>query len=128
MRLWRYLLRGPLNGDVKRGGFIIQRHNELRDLEADLLSMVCSDVEIEPQLQDVSGEQARAVKQRVQLDEESKTRYSCPWLLGTTSICIVRYSYLSSQCRVIQTAGTKADLPFTRERKEALLHETCSRH
>ena len=41
----------------KKGGFIIQRHNELRELEADLLSMVCNDVEIEPQLQDVTGEQ-----------------------------------------------------------------------
>ena len=41
----------------KKGGFIIQRHNELRDLEADLLSMVCNDVEIEPLLQDATGEQ-----------------------------------------------------------------------
>ena len=41
----------------KRGGFVTQRHNELRDLEAELLSMVCSDVEIEPVLQDISGEQ-----------------------------------------------------------------------
>ena len=36
---------------------IIITHNELRDLEADLLSMVCNDFEIEPQLQDVTGEQ-----------------------------------------------------------------------
>ena len=28
----------------KKGGFIIQRHIELRDLEADRLSMVCNDV------------------------------------------------------------------------------------
>ena len=42
---------------MEKGGFIIQRHNERRDLEADLLSMVCNDVEIEPQLQDVTGEQ-----------------------------------------------------------------------
>lgn len=41
----------------RRGGFIIQRHNELRDLEADLLSSVCNDVEIEPVLQDISNEQ-----------------------------------------------------------------------
>ena len=41
----------------KRGGFVSQRHNELRDLEANLLSIVCSDVEIEPILQDISGEQ-----------------------------------------------------------------------
>ena len=40
----------------KRSGFVIQRHNELRDLEAELLRTVCSDVEIEPILQDISEE------------------------------------------------------------------------
>ena len=40
----------------KLGGFITQRHKELRDLEAEFLSMVCSDVEIEPVLEDISGE------------------------------------------------------------------------
>ena len=40
----------------RRGGFITQRHNELRDLEADMLSMVCNDVEIEPVLQELTGE------------------------------------------------------------------------
>ena len=35
--------------------FIIQRHNELRDLEAEMLSMVCNDVEIEPVLQEING-------------------------------------------------------------------------
>ena len=38
----------------KRGGFVIQRHNELWDLEAELLSMVCKDVEVEPLLQDIT--------------------------------------------------------------------------
>ena len=40
-----------------RGGFVIQRHNELRDIEAELLNMVCSDVQTEPVLQDITGEQ-----------------------------------------------------------------------
>ena len=40
----------------RQGGFIIQRHNELRDLEADLLNTVCNDVEIEPALQEIGGE------------------------------------------------------------------------
>jgi len=40
----------------KRGGLIIQRHNERRDLEAELLSMVCDGVETEPVLQDITGE------------------------------------------------------------------------
>ena len=41
----------------KLEGFVIQRHNELRDLEAELLSTVCSDAETEPVLLDISGEQ-----------------------------------------------------------------------
>ena len=40
----------------KRGGFLIQRHNELRDLEAELLSTVCNDVQVEPFLQQITGE------------------------------------------------------------------------
>ena len=40
----------------RRGGFIIQRHNELRDLEADLLNTVCHDVQVEPVLQGITGE------------------------------------------------------------------------
>ena len=40
----------------QRGGFFIQRHNELRHLESEMLRMVCSDVEVEPVLQEVTGE------------------------------------------------------------------------
>ena len=40
-----------------RDGFVIQRHNKLRDLEAELLNMVCKDVVTEPVLQNVEGEQ-----------------------------------------------------------------------
>ena len=40
----------------KCGGFIIERHNELRDLEAEMLRMVCNDVEVEPVLHEVTGE------------------------------------------------------------------------
>ena len=40
----------------RRGGFIIQRHNKLRDLDAELLNIVCNNVQIEPALQEVNGE------------------------------------------------------------------------
>ena len=39
-----------------RGGYIIQRHNEICDLEAEILQAVCTDVEMEPVLQEVTGE------------------------------------------------------------------------
>ena len=38
------------------GGFTIQRHNEQRDLEAEMLRVVCNDVAVEPVLQEVTGE------------------------------------------------------------------------
>ncbi|XP_044169682.1 uncharacterized protein LOC122953779 [Acropora millepora] len=41
----------------RHGGLIIQRHNEIRDLEAEMLRMVCTDVEIEPVLQEITGEE-----------------------------------------------------------------------
>ena len=50
----------------KLGGFVIQRHNELRDLEAELLSTVCSDVETEPVLLEISGEQLRRGSNKAQ--------------------------------------------------------------
>ena len=42
--------------NCKRGGFVSMRHNDIRDFEANLLSKVCNDVEIEPQLQPLTGE------------------------------------------------------------------------
>ena len=52
----------------KLGGFVIQRHNELRDLdlEAELLSTVCSNVETEPVLLDICGEQLSRGSNKVQ--------------------------------------------------------------
>ena len=53
-------------GDVLNvDGFMIQRHNELRDLEADMLSMVCNDVEIEPVFQELTGESLPSGANRV---------------------------------------------------------------
>ena len=41
----------------KRGGYVEQRHNELRDLDPELLGAVCRDIESEPFTQDTSKEQ-----------------------------------------------------------------------
>ncbi len=39
-----------------KGGFPILRHNEIRDLTASLLTEVCHDVRVEPELQPLTGE------------------------------------------------------------------------
>ena len=41
-----------------------QRHNEIRDLQAELLDMACYDVQVEPALQPITGEElARGTNQ-----------------------------------------------------------------
>jgi len=40
----------------RRGGFIIECHSERRDVEADMLSIICNDVRVEPVLQELTGE------------------------------------------------------------------------
>ena len=41
----------------RHGALIIQRHNEIRDLEAEMLRMVCTDVETESVVQEITGEE-----------------------------------------------------------------------
>ena len=45
----------------RHGGLIIQRHNEIKDLEAEMLRMVCTDVETEPVLQEITGEELKEI-------------------------------------------------------------------
>ena len=40
----------------QRGGLVIQCHSEIRDLQAELLDMVCYNVQVEPALQPITGE------------------------------------------------------------------------
>ena len=48
----------------QRGGLVIQRHNEIRYLQAELLDMVCYDVQVEPALQPITGKElARGTNQ-----------------------------------------------------------------
>ena len=76
----------------QHGGLIIQRHNEIRDLQAELLDMVCYDVRVEPALQPITGEElARGTKQALDARLDVHCRVS-------TEGCIFRYKGVSSQC------------------------------
>ena len=47
----------------QRGGLVIQRHNEIRDLQAELPDLVCYDVQVEPALQPITGEELAGTNQ-----------------------------------------------------------------
>ena len=55
----RFDLDHALN--CKRGGFVIMRHNNVRDFESNLLTQVCTDVQLEPPLQPLEGENIRGL-------------------------------------------------------------------
>ena len=56
MHLWEHV--------YQRGGLVIQRNNEIRDLQAKLLDMICYDLQVEPALQPITGEElARGTNQ-----------------------------------------------------------------
>ena len=83
----------------QRGGFIIQRHNELRDLEAEMLRMVCNDVEVEPVLQEVTGETLNHGANKApdaRLDIHARAFWE-------RQIYIIRCSGVSPQCILTET-------------------------
>ena len=68
---------------------MIQRHNELRDLEAELLNVVCNDVQIEPVLQEVNGETSNPGSNDLMYTGE---RQRSAFLMS---------EYMSHKCRVL---------------------------
>ena len=82
--------------DCKRGGFISTRHNEIRDLEAAMLSEVCKDVSVEPTLQPFTGEyyQHRTANTDDNARLDIKARGF--WRRGQTSFFDVRITHINA--------------------------------
>ena len=53
----------------KKGGFVTLRHNEVGDITATLLSEVCKDIELEPSLLTLNGEEQTMSKIAKRNDE-----------------------------------------------------------
>jgi hypothetical protein len=74
----------------KKGGFVTQRHNELRDITARLLTEVCNDVEVEPPLIKLTGEQMR--HKTAKIKEEARPDISARsfWVKGQKTFLDIR--------------------------------------
>ena len=78
----------------QRGGLVIQRHNEIRDLQAELLDMVCYDVQVEPALQPITGEElARGTNQT----PDARLDVNCRGFWELQGATFFRYKGVSSQ-------------------------------
>ena len=92
----------------RRGGFIIQRHNELRDLEAELLSTVCNDVEVEPVLQKVTGEILNDGANKApdaRLDIHARGFWEKHHRYSSTFACAIQMLILIKICNQIRYTG-----------------------
>ena len=89
-----------------RGGFIIQRHNEIRDLEAGNWQVVCTDVEMEPVFQEVTGKVLPRGANKAP-DARPDIRARGFWAR--------EQSVMPPYRRLIQESDPEADLQATRE-------------
>ena len=74
----------------KKGGFVTQRHNELRDVTGKFLKEVCADVEIEPPLIRLTGEQMRHKTAKKQDDARPDISARDFWIKGQKTFLDVR--------------------------------------
>jgi hypothetical protein len=74
----------------KKGGFIHARHNEVRDITANLLSEVCNDVAVEPILQPLTGEQFRYRTANRSAEARLDVSARGFWTRGQRTFCDVR--------------------------------------
>ena len=76
--------------NCQRGGFVVIRHNEVRDLTAELLSEVCNDVAIEPSLTPLSGEIFQSQTTSTEDDSRCDIAARGFWVRGSKAFLDVR--------------------------------------
>ena len=106
-----------------RGGFVIQRHNELRDLEAELLNMVCKDVVTEPVLQDVDGEQLTRGTNKAQ---DARLIYMYVVFGSSSDQPFLISGFVTRLLNPIGTSSRSKCIVYTRTRKNVNTQAECS--
>ena len=95
------------------GGYVILRHNELRNLEAKLLNDVCTDVKKEPPLIPLSGQQLSASTAK---EDDARLDISCRgfWSRLDKTFFDVRVTHLN----VKSNRDKKSDVVYTAHEQE----------
>ena len=104
------------------GGMPTLRHNNLRDLTADLMSEVCPNVCTEPELQPLSGE-VRTARRISQTPRWSKSGHQRGGVLGEIPGCI--FLMWGSLTHLHPQTVPRASLPFTSTNRRSYNQRIC---
>ena len=86
-----------------KGGFVITRHNEIRDITAELLTEICKNVTVEPALTPLTGEtfpKASAITSSHARADVSARGF---WIKEQTAYCDVRVFNPIAKCHLSQS-------------------------
>ena len=90
----------------KKGGFVAQRHDNVRDLLTKLLCKVCHNVQAEPQLIPLNDEQFNLKSTTTSQDARLDIKAGGFWQRGVTAFFDVRVSHVNSKCNQNKTTST----------------------
>ena len=89
--------------NCKRGGFVVMRHNSVRDFEANLLKTIRNDVKIEPALQEIDNER---IDGRTGDKASPDVRARGVWRQGQNAFFDIRLTNVNANSQKHQTVET----------------------
>ena len=85
----------------KKGGFVAQRHDSVRNLLTSFLGKVCTNVEVEPQLQPLDNERFNLISAMTSPEARLDMKAGGFWSRGD-----VRVTHVNSKCNQGKSAST----------------------
>ena len=82
----------------KKGGFVAQRHDGVRNLLTSLIGKVCTNVEVEPQLQPLDNERFNLRSAVTSPEARLDFKAGGFWSRGVTTFFVVRVTHVNSKC------------------------------
>lgn len=82
----------------KKGGFVAQRHDGVRNLLTSFISKVCTNVEVEPHLQPLDNERFHRRSTVTSSDARLDIKAGGFWCRGVTAFFDVRVTHVNSKC------------------------------
>ncbi|XP_068723901.1 uncharacterized protein [Montipora capricornis] len=90
----------------KKGGLVAQRHDGVRNLLTSLVGKVCSNVEVEPQLQPLDNERFNLRSAVTSPEARLDFKAGGFWSRGVTAFFDVRVTHVNSKCNQGKTTST----------------------